>query len=155
MIDITTKVDKTTISMSGVLDGIKRSDLPIQDLKEKKIHLWGKQIESWNTTFVTELYGILKNTPKEDITFESIPNGMERLLKLAFQAGNTPRTNTNKRLGFLERIGEKGIIFCRSVRKGCLFIHQCLLSWKRQLMGKAVYRSKDFWLVLADCGRTF
>lgn len=152
MIDITIKGDKVTIFMKGVLDDIKHAHLSVQDLKGKKVHLLGKQIDSWNTDFVAELYGLLRNVPKENITFESLPEGMERLLRLAFQSGNTPRTNTNKRLGFLECIGEKGIIFCRSVKKGCLFIHQCLISWKRQLMGKAVYRSKDFWLVLADCG---
>ena len=152
MIDITIKGDEITISMSGVLDCIKRMDLSVQDLKEKKFHLLGKQIDSWNTAFVAELYGILKNTPKEDITFEALPNGMERLLKLAFQSGNIPRSSTNKRLKFLECVGEKGILFCRSVKKGCIFIHQCLISWKRQLMGKAVYRSKDFWMVLSDCG---
>ncbi len=152
MIDITTNGDKVTISMSGVLDDIKHTDLSIHDLKSKKIHLLSQYVDSWSTDFVAELYAILKNTPKEDITFESLPEGMERLLKLAFQSGNTPHTNKHKRLEFLERVGEKGIIFCRSVKKGCVFIHQCLLSWKHQLMGKAVYRSKDFWIVLSDCG---
>ena len=152
MIEINTKGNTLTFLMTGALDEAKHLHLLTQDLKGKKVILLGKGIDSWNTYFVAELYGILRNVPKENIACESLPEGMERLLKLAFQSGNTPRSSTAKRLGFLEFVGEKGIAFCRSVKKGTSFIHQCLRSWKRQFMGRAVYRSKDFWLVLADCG---
>lgn len=152
MIDVDVKGNAVIFLMDGVLDKTGHIRLSAQDLKDKKIRLLGKHITSWNTDFVAELYGILKKVPNENITFESLPEGMERLLRLAFRSGNTPRSNTAKRSGFLETVGEAGIMFCRSVKKGTSFIYQCLLSWKRQLTGNAVYRSKDFWLVLADCG---
>ena len=152
MINIRTKGDTLVFLLDGVLDETKQLHLSTQDLKGKKILLSGNGIISWDTDFVAELYGILKDIPKENITFESLPKGMERLLRLSFQSGNTPRPNAIKQSGFLESVGDRGIAFCRSVKKGTSFIYQCLTSWKRQLMGKAVYRSKDFWLVLADCG---
>jgi len=129
MIDISAKGDTVVFSISGVLDGTKRIHVPMHNLKEMKVHVLGGHIDSWNTNFVAELYGILKNVPKENISFETLPEGMERLLKLAFQSGNTPRVSIKKRLAFLEAVGDKGIIFCRSVKKGGLFIHQCIVSW--------------------------
>ncbi len=77
---------------------------------------------------------------------------MERLLRLAFQTPFKEQEVSSPKNSFLESIGEWGIGFCRAVKKGNIFIHQCLSSWRRQLTGRAVYRSKDFWLILSDCG---
>ena len=152
MIDVDIKGNTLTFLLEGVLSKTERFPLSAQDLKGKKIILSGKNIDSWDTNFVAELYCILKNAPKENITFKSMPEGMESLLRLAFQAGNTPRSNISKKSGFLESVGGKGLSFYQSVKRGSSFIHQCLVSWGRQLTGKAVYRNKDFLMILADCG---
>ena len=152
MVEFKVKGNSVSILLSGVLDGTKCIDAPVQVLHHKKISLTGKDIVSWNTDFVVELFTLLKRVPKENITYSGLPEGMERLLELAFQNPYKDQKNTQEKSSFLECIGNWGICFWRSVEKGCAFIHQCLSSWGRQLTGVAVYRKKDFWMVLADCG---
>ncbi len=152
MVEVKTKDESIILILQGVLDGTEHIDLPVLQLSHKKIQLVGENIESWNTDFVVTLFSVLKDVPKENITYSQLPQGMEQLLRLAFHAPHKEEENQRKKFPFLERIGEIGIHFCRSVKKGSIFIHECMASWSRQLIGKAVYRSKDFWMILTDCG---
>jgi len=152
MIEIKTKEDSFICILGGVLDGTEHLEISSSELGNKKIQLVGGNIESWNTDFVVTLFNTLKQFPRENITYSQLPEGMERLLRLAFQTPFKAQEVSSPKNSFLECIGEWGIYFCRAVKKGNLFIHQCLSSWRRQLTGKAVYRSKDFWLILSDCG---
>ena len=138
--------------LKGVLDGTASIHLPTIELNNKKIQLIGEHIDSWNTDFVTALFNALKHVSPNNITFSGLPQGMERLLRLAFQAPFQEQTISIQKVPFLERVGEHGLRVCRSVKKGSLFLRDCARSWGRQLRGKAVYRSKDFWMILADCG---
>lgn len=152
MIEVQTKGDCIVCTLQGVLNGTTRLDVPVAHLHHKKIQLVGAHIDSWNTDFVVTLFNALKHIPKENITYSHLPQGMEQLLRLAFQAPYKEEDKAPGQLPFLERVGELGIRFCRCVKKGCAFIRECLGSWGRQLAGRAVYRSKDFWMTLADCG---
>ena len=152
MIEVKAKKDLIVFSLSGVLDEDKHPDVSVRGLENKKVQLLGKDIVSWNTNFVVTIYNLLKRVPKENITYTNLPEGMERLLNLAFQVPFKEYENRDKKEGFLERLGGYGICFGRSVKRGCVFIRQCIHSWNRQLIGKAVYRKKDFWTVLSDCG---
>ena len=143
-------------SIVCILEGVLNADTPLKintlQLHHKKVQLLGRNIESWDTDFVVTLFNALRFVPKENISYSKLPEGMEQLLRLAFQAPFIDTQAPTVKPPFLERLGEAGICFCRSVKRGCLFIHKCLLSWGRQLTGNAVYRSKDFWMILADCG---
>ncbi len=152
MIAVKTKDDFIIYTLEGVLTGTEHIDVPTSGLDNKKIQLVGQNVDSWNTDFVITLFNALKHIPQENITYSKLPKGMEQLLRLAFQAPYKEQEIPPKKLPFLERIGELGILFCRSVKKGATFICECLSSWGRQLIGNAVYRSKDFWMILADCG---
>ncbi|MBP5534963.1 MAG: ABC transporter permease [Alphaproteobacteria bacterium] len=152
MIKVKAKKDIVVFSLSGVLNESKHPDISFRDLENKKIELSGKDIVSWNTDFVVMLYNLLKRVPKENITYTDLPEGMKQLLNLAFQTPFKECENKSKKESFLERLGGYGIRFAQSVKRGCIFIRRCLHSWNRQLIGKAVYRKKDFWLVLSDCG---
>ncbi len=152
MIEVIPKGQSVSFILKGTLDATTSITIPATQLHNKKIELVGKDIQSWNTDFVVSLFNVLQFVPKEDITYSHLPEGMERLLRLAFQTPFKEPETSSPKIPFLERIGDGGISFCRCVKKGSLFIHQCLSSWGRQLTGKAVYRSKDFWGILADCG---
>lgn len=152
MIEIKIKDDSIICILTGSLDGKTRLDIPSATLRNKKIQLVGDNITSWNTDFVVNLFNALKHISKENITYSQLPQGMEQLLRLAFQAPYKEQEVSYSKQTFLENVGEYGLIFCRCVKKGCAFLHDCFISWTRQLVGKAVYRSKDFWMVLADCG---
>ncbi len=148
------KVEGKTVDciLSGVLDCKAHFDISSAKLSNKKIQIIGQDIKSWNTDFVIALFDLLKHISKDNITYSQIPQGMEQLLRLAFQTPYKEQENSQTKLPFLETIGEWGINFCRCVKKGTLFICDCCASWGRQIIGKAVYRGKDFWMVLADCG---
>ena len=152
MIEIKTQGDTVVCILKGVLDGTEHLELPISALYNQKIQLVGESIDSWNTDFVVALFNSLKKISKENISYSHLPAGMEQLLRLAFQAPYKETELVSTKVPFLERIGDLGICFCRCVKKGCVFIHECAASWGRQLIGKAVYRSKDFWMILGDCG---
>ncbi len=152
MIEIQTKGNCIVCVLEGVLNGNTPLRISASDLQNKKVQLVGRNIEAWNTDFVVALFNVLQFLPKENITYSHLPEGMERLLRLAFQTPFKEQEVAAPKIPFLERLGEGGISFCRCVKKGGLFVHQCLASWGRQLTGKAVYRSKDFWMILADCG---
>ena len=138
--------------LTGVLEGEARFDISSAELANKKIQIIGKDIKSWNTDFVVALFNLCKHISKENITYSQLPQGMEQLLSLAFQTPYKEQENSQTKLPFLETIGQWGINFYRRVKKGALFIADCFASWGRQLVGKAVYRNKDFWMILTDCG---
>ncbi len=98
------------------------------------------------------LFNSLKHISKQNITYFQLPEGMERLLRLAFQTPYKENSNFQTKLSFLENIGNWGISIYRSAKKGTLFVCAGIRSFGRQFIKKAVYRSKDFWMVLADCG---
>ena len=152
MIDIQTKGESVVCTLKGVLDGTARFPASVCGLRHKKLQLLGDGIESWNTDFVAILFNTFKHIPKEHISYSQLPQGMEQLLRLAFQAPYKETQMTREKQPFLEWLGDRGIRVCRCVKKGCLFLCGCLFAWGRQLRGKAVYRSKDFWMILADCG---
>ena len=151
MVEVKTQGDTIICTLEGVLSGTTPLNIP-GVLHNKKIQLLGSNIESWNTDFVVILFDALKHFPKENISYSQLPQGMEQLLRLAFQTPHQEKETPYAKLPFLERVGDIGIRFSHCVKKGCTFIHECLVSWARQLAGKAVYRSKDFWMILADCG---
>lgn len=152
MVEVTTQDGCIVYTLEGVLNGTEHVASPTSKSSNQKIQLVGKNIESWNTDFVITLFNALKHISKDNITYSQLPEGMEQLLQLAFQTPTQGNETAPTKLSFLERLGEAGIYFCHSVKKGCVFIRESISSWGRQLVGKAVYRSKDFWMVLADCG---
>ena len=152
MIEINTKGNGIACVFKGVLDGTQCIDVPTKELTDKKIQLVGKDITSWNTDFVILLFNTFKNIPKDHITYSQLPKGMEQLLRLAFQTTSKEPEIRAPKLPFLERVGDWGLSIWHSVRKGSGFVCEAVLSWGRQLYGRAVYRSKDFWMVLGDCG---
>ncbi len=152
MIEIKTEGNSIICILKDVLDGTQPINVPVAPLRNKKIQLIGKDITSWNTDFVVALFNAFKNVPKDNITYSQLPQGMEQLLRLAFQVPAKEPEAPCSELPFLERVGDWGLRFWYSVKKGFMFVSASVSSWGRQLCGRAVYRSKDFWMVLADCG---
>lgn len=152
MMEIQIKKDCLYCVLRGTLKDTEPINLPANGVEPKKIQLIGEQIDSWNTGFVINLFNALQSFSAASITYVGLPQGMEQLLRLALQTPPQKTINTSHRESLLEHLGDGGIRFCRSVKKGSLFLLDCAHSWGRQLCGQAVYRNKDFWMILADCG---
>lgn len=152
MVKFNTENNIIVCTLKGVLDGTEHFDVTASELRNKKIQIIGEDIKTWNTDFVIILFNLLKHIPKDNISYLHLPEGMERLLRLSFQTPYKEQENSQVKISFLEYVGEIGINIFNRIKKGCYFICDCIASWGRQLLGKAVYRSKDFWMILADCG---
>ncbi len=152
MVEIQLKDDCLCCVLKGALSETDSILLPTYMEGPKRVHILGEQIDSWNTDFVITLFNALQSVSPTSITYDGLPQGMEQLLRLALQTPPVKTVNTLRKEALLERLGDSAIHLCRSVKKGSLFLLDCARSWGRQLKGKAVYRSKDFWMILADCG---
>jgi len=153
---INTETIKNTVvfRLSGHLDAESHKGFHVSEaeLVQKHIRLINAGIQDWNTDFVMFLYKVLKKTPVENITAESLPEGMEQLLFLALQTPAKVTERSGRKEPFLDRVGGYALYLAERFGCGVDFIYQCLLSWRRQLRGKAVCRSKDFWMTLSECG---
>lgn len=110
-------------------------------------------ISDWNQESVANLYSFLKSfLGFADFRMEGLPRGMNQLLLLALQVPVSKRELEQSEESFLERLGVKGIFICKCVKSGVKFFLQVINSWLKQFSGIAVYRTKDFWLALEDCG---
>lgn len=152
MTEIKAEGNTVYCTFKGVLDGNKPLNIPISKLHNKKIQLIGQNITSWNTDFVILLFNTFKNIPKENITYLQLPEGMTQMLRLAFQTAPKEPEVAKDATPFLEYIGGLWLNIWYSFKKGFKFVMKGLSAWGRQLCGRAVYRKKDFWLVLSDCG---
>ena len=146
--------NKAIFYLSGDLNAENHKELSVtgKTLEVKDIQLINDGIKNWNTDFVVLLYKFFKKVPLNNIEFIDIPEGMKQLLSLALQTPSRLGERSPEKEPFLDRIGGRAIYLFQSFKRGMAFISQCLASWQRQLRGKAVYRSKDFWLTLSECG---
>lgn len=120
--------------------------------ENKKIQIQNDGIEKWDMNFVAFLYARLKHIPKQSISTHHLPKDMDKLIKLAFQTQNKVLPEQEKKETFLERLGGKALYIRKRFQKGLNFVIKSVSGWGRQITGKAVYRSKDFWTALGDCG---
>lgn len=119
----------------------------------KSIIVNGKKLGKWDSSLVSILFELEKNAKQNKLKFElnDIPEGMERLLNLAFAVNSFPSPKTPQPYGFLEKVGIWGISFWRGVNKGLAFFGELFVSILRLIQGKAVMRRVDFLFALEDC----
>lgn len=150
MIQLEQKNDLLIVHLKGDLTKSHTFDVP-QNYYQK-IQIKNDGIEKWDIDFVIRLYNQLKNEPIQNIKMDHLPKNMEKLFKLAFQSPIKKRPQNPIQESFLERFGAKGLFIFQRIRKGTKFVLKCLNKTIRQFGKKNIYRSKDFWLALSDCG---
>ncbi|MBR1734557.1 MAG: ABC transporter permease [Alphaproteobacteria bacterium] len=156
MIQVRSEKENLVLLLNGNLSkdfSIPR-DLISSSLKGKKyIVLKNNGISDWDQSSVITLYSCLKYfSSVAAVKTQDLPEGMEKLLLLAFQVSlKKPETSLQKEF-FLERVGTYGLFIAQRVKCGFIFLRQVFTAWNNQLKGEAVYRKKDFWIALEDCG---
>ncbi len=150
MIQIEQRESGIVIHLTGDLTKSQKFDF--SKIQNKKIQIKNDGIEKWDTDFIVSLYAQLKQIDPKNITTYHLPKNMEQLIRLAFQTQTKPQTEKQNKETFLEYLGDKGLYIYRRFHLGVLFVLKWLAGCGRQITGKAVYRSKDFWMTLADCG---
>lgn len=151
---MTVEIKGENLILSGDLtEGFFVSDA-IQSLKNKK-HLIVQNggISDWNQESVVILYAGLSQLPDStDLQMKNLPEGMSHLLNLALKTSAQDKKCDLPKEDFFESWGRRGIAVSRSIKSGLKFLVRMIAAWERQVMGKAIYRRKDFLLALEDCG---
>ncbi|MDR2902809.1 MAG: ABC transporter permease [Lactobacillales bacterium] len=123
-----------------------------KDLKE--IVLDAASLGKWDSTLVVVLFELIQKAQARKIAVqqETLPEGMRRLLTLAFTVGRASGVDGQVKAGYLEQIGAWGIDSYKSAHKGIRFLWESLKSIKRFVFQKAIMRPVDFWFALQECG---
>ncbi len=147
-------IDGQDIVLSG--DLTKKFSIPIaiESLRKRKyLIVKNGGISNWNQESVVTLYSWLSQlSASTNLQMKGLPDEMSCLLRLALEK---PQKNIQSNLpkeGLLERWGTKGIVLAHSIKLGVGFFVKMIGAWEQQITGKSVYRKKDFWLSLEDCG---
>lgn len=119
----------------------------------KQVVIEADRLEKWDSTLVAFLYGLIRQAEnrKLKITYSSLPDNLQRLLRLALavepKSAETPLPPT----AWLESVGNFGLGLWSALQKGTSFIHQSLQSLKRFVYGQAVMRRVDLLFALENC----
>lgn len=131
--------------------------------KERMIKIWqDKKLTTvylqltepdFSTLTAAEVYS-WKQKLQEDgfkVDVSRLPENLRDLLALTVAQANMPPAAGNTQRGFLEDVGKKSVDIYDSVKNALSFMKETLFSLGRFFNGTAVFRSKDFWLIFADC----
>lgn len=150
---------KMTLSISGEFVRYQdpaETDRLIRHIKKgnpKVLVLADTGIGRWDSSLLVVLYQIVRMARLAEISVQkqTLPEGLQRLIDLAFSVDRKPSRPNPARLGFISYIGDVGIRVMNSVSRGLDFCRQICISMWRFVCGKAVLRPIDFWFALDDC----
>ena len=130
--------------VEALLSSIDNADLIVID---------AKKLEKWDSSLVSALYRVSGKAEKRNIKIKwlNCPENIERLINLALAVDRKPVYKKGVCYGFLECVGEKGILFFESVKKAWAFLSDVGASLMRLAMDKAVMRKVDFEFAMEDC----
>ena len=151
---MTVEIKGENLVLSGDLTEKFSVSDAVRSLKNKKrLIIKNGGISDWNQESVAILYaGLSKLSASMDLQMKNLPEGMSHLLKLALKTSVTDKKCDFSKEDFFERWGRRGITISRSIKSGLKFLVKMTAAWDRQIIGKAIYRRKDFLQALEDCG---
>lgn len=120
----------------------------------EKLQINGKDLGRWNSRLLARLFALQKAARERqiEVTTVHLPQGMERLLHLAFSVDRKVPENKPKLTGFLENLGNWGLNVYAGAARGLRFLRETGGALWRFLTGRAIMRPADFGFALEDCG---
>ena len=120
----------------------------------ESISFESSEIISWDTSILTFLIKIINECTNSKLRLEmdGLPEGVQRLLKLASAVPPTDPDKKAKQPSFLERVGVYTISSFSSAKEPLSFIGETLLAFIRFITGRASYRRTDLFIFIQDCG---
>jgi phospholipid/cholesterol/gamma-HCH transport system permease protein len=109
----------------------------------------------WDSTLPAFLHHVvaMAETRSLAITYENFPKTLLRLLELAKQGEPRPHTPILTRLhSFTYRLGQTGLAQFAKVEQRLIFFGEVMMALGKSIGGKRLFRAKDFWLVVQQCG---
>lgn len=108
---------------------------------------------TFNTLTAAEIYFWEKKLQLNGfyVDISRLPENLRALLSLTVTQANIPPVKNSTQSDFLENVGRKSVWVYDSVKNVLSFMKETFFSLGRFFKGTAVFRSKDFWLIFADC----
>ncbi len=108
---------------------------------------------AFSSLLAAEIYAFISLCKKYGINLNltRLPQNLHDLLTLATTSANIPPEEKQTTQNQLERIGIKSFQIYQTIKSSLSFMHQAFNSLIRFFSGTAIFRSKDFWFIFADC----
>lgn len=113
----------------------------------KRIIINTDKLLKWDSSLVVILYNIEKLSKDNNIDFDktTLPDGLQRLLKLAFSSTRKlDISHNNEKMSFFEKVGDSVLNKYYSFNQGFSFLLKSLYSLYKFITGQAIMRKVDF-----------
>lgn len=109
---------------------------------------------AWDSSAVTFLAALKKDCEGRQVTVDdsALPEGLRRLLALAFAVPPPPPRDTGPAPSFIGAIGLRWIKMWRDLPAMVTFAGEIMLSLARFVRGRARYRKRDFFWLVEEVG---
>ncbi len=127
------------------------SQLNLRSLREIKIN--AKALGKWDSSLVAVIYNLVKISKSHNIKLDvsALPEGLKRLIDLAFSVDRKPDSQHHEELSFFENLGQGTLNAYASFKSGISFLADSAGAIGRFFTSKAVMRKVDFYFSLEDC----
>ncbi len=126
----------------------------ILDKTRKNIYIIDDGIVSWDSSFLSMIFMIMKIARKHDVlcNIDTLSQNIKDLIQLAFSVDRKPELAQNKTDDFFEKLGKETINITDKTKKVLNFCHEICLAFIRLCKLKSIMRFSDFAYSLDDCG---
>lgn len=120
----------------------------------KQLCLESDKLEVWDSSLLVFLVQLTKAANDRQITPQNkLPDGLERLLKLAFAVPAKAGSDRKKEeLNFVQRVGQAAIDLPPRLSDFLNFVGDVTLALKRLMLGRSQMRSQDLLAAMQECG---
>jgi phospholipid/cholesterol/gamma-HCH transport system permease protein len=111
-------------------------------------------IQDWDSALLTFLRHVFQTCSERGIETDrgGLPEGVQRLIALAEAVPVTETRGEEKKAGMLERLGRSALGGWSGFTEATAFVGDVTIAFGRLLVGRARFPTRDFLLVIQDCG---
>jgi len=112
------------------------------------------RLQGWDSSLVSCVVAVAMRCRelKVPLDTQGLPEGVDRLLKMALAVPEQHTRPTPERELFFTRLGKAGITLGASMMEVAAFLGLAAMAFGRLLRGQAVFRWSDTWLIIQRCG---
>jgi phospholipid/cholesterol/gamma-HCH transport system permease protein len=113
-----------------------------------------KELASWDSGLLTFLISLINFAAEKNIEVrkEGLPDGVQRLLRLAFAVPEHKGAGQKPGDSFLERLGGSTVEYGKSIKGTVTFVGEIAVGMVKVFTGSAKYRGSDFFMTIQECG---
>ncbi|MPL57227.1 hypothetical protein SDC9_02726 [bioreactor metagenome] len=126
----------------------------VADQRIREVRLESADLGQWDSTLLVFLVQMVKAARARELPVHTeLPEGLERLIKLAFAVpakAGSERSKTDA--GFVTRVGESVLALPPKIADFLNFLGEIVLSIWRLFLGRAKMRPMDLFAAMHECG---